>query len=60
MSDTQAVKETREWRKRVYEQTRNLSTDELRAHEEEVLRLAKSAGVDFEAVRPLEERAGKH
>ncbi len=54
MSDTQAVKETREWRKRVYEQTRNLSIEGLSDREEEILRLAKSAGIVFETVRTFE------
>ena len=50
MNDTPAVQETRRWRAEVDEQTRNLTPDELRAREDELLRQAKRAGVEFEAI----------
>ncbi len=50
MSETEAVKETRRWRHEVYEQTRDLTAGERRAREDELLRAAREAGVEFEDV----------
>lgn len=50
MSETEAVKDTRRWRRDVYEQTRNLTAPERRAREDELLRSAGEAGVEFEDV----------
>ena len=50
MSETEAVKETRRWRREVFEQTRNLTAPQRRAREDELLRAAGEAGVGFEEV----------
>ncbi len=50
MSETEAVKETRRWRREVYEQTRNLTAPQRRAREDELLRTVRKAGVEFEDV----------
>ena len=50
MSETEAVKETRRWRREVHEQTRNLTAPQRRAREEELLRTVREAGVEFEDV----------
>lgn len=50
MSETEAVKETRRWRREVYEHTRNLTPPQRRAREEELLRTAREQGVQFEDV----------
>lgn len=50
MSETEAVKETRRWRREVYEQTLNLTAPERREREDELLRGASEAGVEFEEV----------
>jgi len=47
MSETEAVKEARRWRREVYEQRRNLTPPERRAREEELVRAARQAGVEF-------------
>lgn len=50
MSETEAVKEARRWRREVYEQTRNLTVAQRRAREDELLRAVREAGVEFEDV----------
>ncbi|MCK4342558.1 MAG: hypothetical protein KAY37_12635 [Phycisphaerae bacterium] len=50
MSETEAVKEARRWRREVYDQRRSLKPPERRAREEELLRAAREAGVEFEEV----------
>jgi hypothetical protein len=50
MSETEAVKETRQWRREVYEQTHNLTAPQWRAREDELLRTARQAGVEFEEI----------
>ena len=50
MSETEAVKEARRWRREVYEQTRNLTAAQRRAREDELLRAVREAGVEFEDV----------
>jgi len=50
MSETEAVKETRRWRRKVYEQTRNMTASQRRAREDELLRAVGEAGVEFEHV----------
>ena len=50
MSETEAVKEARRWRREVYEQRRKLAPPQRRAREEELLRAAREAGVEFEDV----------
>ncbi len=50
MNETEAVKETRRWRRQVYEQTKDLSPEQRLAREEEVIRQAREAGVEFEDV----------
>ncbi len=50
MSETEAVKETRRWRREVYEQTHDLTAPQRRAREEQLLRSVREAGVEFEDV----------
>ena len=50
MSETEAVKEARRWRREVYEQTRGLTAPQRRAREDELLRAVRKAGVEFEDV----------
>jgi hypothetical protein len=50
MSETEAVKETRRWRREVYEQIRGLTAPQRRAREEELVRDVRGAGVEFEHV----------
>ena len=50
MSETEAVKEARRWRREVYEQTRGLTAPQRRAREDGLLRAAAEAGVEFEDV----------
>lgn len=50
MSETEAVKETRRWRREVYEQTRSLTPAQRRARDEELLRTARDRGAQFEDV----------
>ena len=50
MNETEAVKEKRRWRREAYQQTRNLTSPERRAREDELLRAAREAGVQFEDV----------
>ncbi len=50
MSETEAVKEARRWRREVYEQTRNLTAAQRRAREDELLRAVREAGVEFDDV----------
>ncbi len=57
MSETEAVKETRRWRREVYEQTRKLTAPQRRAREDELLRAAGKAGVEFADVVDTETEA---
>ncbi len=50
MSETEGVKETRRWRREVYEQTHNLTAPQRRAREDQLLRTVREAGVEFEDV----------
>ena len=50
MSETEAVKETRRWRREVYEQTHHLTAPQRRAREDQLLRTVREAGVEFEDV----------
>ncbi len=50
MSETEAVKETRRWRRDVYEQTHDLTAPQRRAREDQLLRTVREAGVEFEDV----------
>lgn len=50
MSETEAVREARAWRREVHEQTRNLTVPQRRVREDELLRAARAAGVEFEDV----------
>ena len=50
MSETEAVREARRWRREVYEQTRNLTPAQRRAREDELLHAVRAAGVEFEDV----------
>ena len=50
MSETETVKEARRWHQQVYEQTHNLTAAQRRAREDELLRAAREAGVEFENV----------
>lgn len=50
MSETEAVKETRRWRRDVYEETRKLTGPQRRTREDELLRAIGQAGVEFEDV----------
>ncbi len=50
MTETEAVKETRRWRREVYEQTRDLTAPQRRVREEQLLRSVREAGVEFEDV----------
>ena len=50
MSETEAVKETRRWRREVYEQTHDLTAPQRRAREDQLLRTVREAGVEFEDV----------
>jgi hypothetical protein len=50
MSDTEAVKATRRWRKEVYEARKDLSPAERLAREEEIIRQVREAGVRFRRV----------
>ena len=47
MSETEAVKETRRWRREVYEQTHDLTAPQRRDREEQLLRSVREAGVEF-------------
>ena len=58
MSETETVKETRRWRREVYEQTHNLTAPQRRAREDQLLRAAREAGVEFEEVIDTETEAG--
>ena len=57
MSETEAVKETRRWRREVHEQTRSLTAPERRAREDELLRVVRGAGVEFEDVIEVDTEA---
>lgn len=57
MSETEGVKETRSWRRIVYEQTRDLTAPQRRAREDQLLRAAREAGVEFENVIDAETEA---
>ncbi len=57
MSETEAVKETRRWRREVYEQTRSLTAPQRRAREDELLRVVRGAGVEFEDVIEVDTEA---
>ena len=50
MNETEAVKEARRWRREVYDRTRNLTPPQRRAREDDLLRAAREAGVEFEEV----------
>ncbi len=50
MSETEAVKEARRWRREVYEQTHDLTAPQRRAREDQLLRTVREAGVEFEDV----------
>ena len=50
MSETEAVKETRRWRREVYEQTHDLTAPQRRAREDQLLHTVREAGVEFEDV----------
>lgn len=50
MSETEAVKETRRWRREVYEQTHDLTAPQRRAREDQLLRTVREGGVEFQDV----------
>ena len=50
MSETEGVRETRRWRRQVYEQTHELTPAQRRAREDELLKTVREAGVEFEDV----------
>lgn len=59
MSETEAVKEARQWRREVYEQTRALNASQRRARENELLRAVREAGVEFEDIIDVEAEAAR-